>query len=72
MQSTLHVRLDWLDKVEISSGLLPILGLTILGGPSLVKKAPSHPYACGELQHGFEPSTSLFSGAVAGDRQLEP
>jgi hypothetical protein len=23
-----------------------------------VKKAPSHPYTCGELQHGFKPSTS--------------
>ena len=67
-----NVRLVWLDKVEILSGLLLILGLTNLGGPSLVKKAQSHPYACGELQHGFEPSTRPFSGAVVGDRQLKP
>jgi hypothetical protein len=24
-----------------------------------VKKAPSHSYICGELKHGFEPSTAL-------------
>jgi hypothetical protein len=24
----------------------------------LVKKAPSHPYACGELEHGFALSTT--------------
>jgi hypothetical protein len=24
----------------------------------LVKKAPSHPYACGKLEHGFAPSTA--------------
>jgi hypothetical protein len=33
MQSTLNVRLVWLDKVENLSGLLPILGLTNLGDP---------------------------------------
>jgi hypothetical protein len=42
MQSTFNVRLVWLDKVDNLSGLLSILGLTNLGGPSLVKKAPSH------------------------------
>jgi hypothetical protein len=31
MQSTLNVRLVWLDKVENLSGLLLILGLTNLG-----------------------------------------
>jgi hypothetical protein len=25
-----------------------------------VKKAPSHPYGCGELQHGFALSTHWF------------
>jgi hypothetical protein len=60
MQSTLNVRLVWLDKVDNLSGLLQILGLTNLGGPSLVKKAPSHSYTCGELQHGFELSASPF------------
>jgi hypothetical protein len=43
--------------------LLLILSLTNLGGPSLVKKAPSHMYACGELQHDFEPSTSSVAPA---------
>jgi hypothetical protein len=50
MQSTLNVRLVWLDKVENLSGLLPILGLTNLGDP----------YARGELQHGFELSTVRY------------
>jgi hypothetical protein len=38
MQSMFSVRLVWLDKVENLSGLLPILGLKNLRGPSLEKK----------------------------------
>jgi hypothetical protein len=37
--------------------LLLILGFTNLGRTLLGEKAPSHSYACGELQHGFAPST---------------
>jgi hypothetical protein len=29
-----------------------------------VKKAPSHPYACGELQHGFALSTVVLAGGL--------
>jgi hypothetical protein len=39
--------------------LLPILGLRKPWGTLLGEKAPSHSYACSELQHGFEPSTCL-------------
>jgi hypothetical protein len=36
--------------------LLLILGFTNLGRTLLGEKAPSHLYACGELEYGFEPS----------------
>jgi hypothetical protein len=39
--------------------LLPILVLTNLGRTLLGQNAPSHPYACGEPQHGFALSTVL-------------
>jgi hypothetical protein len=38
MQLMLHVRLDWLDKVENLRSLLPILGLTNLGDPPWWKR----------------------------------
>jgi hypothetical protein len=35
-----------------------------------VKKAPSHPYTCSELQHSFEPSTPTDAdGSSGGGRQ---
>jgi hypothetical protein len=30
-----------------------------------VKKAPSHPLACGELEHDFTPSTHMETGNLA-------
>jgi hypothetical protein len=29
-----------------------------------VKKVPSHPYACGELEHNFAPSTPSYVGGI--------
>jgi hypothetical protein len=72
MQLKLNVRLVWLDKVANLSSLLSIHGIHKPWGPSFVKKAPSHPYTCSELQHIFELLTNPFSGVVAGDRQLKP